>query len=90
MAEAPYRIEVWPSVVRELEDLPKKVRARVGAKIDGLGQNPRPPGAKLLQGGGGYLRIRVGDHRVLYRVDDSRRVVTVVKVGHRREVYRRR
>jgi len=50
--------------------------------------NPARPGAKALQGDGKRLRIRVGDYRVIYRVEDDRLVVLVVKVGHRREVYR--
>jgi mRNA interferase RelE/StbE len=60
----------------------------VDAKILALGQNPRPQGAKKLRDRDNLLRVRVGDYRILYRVEDDRLVVLVVRIGHRREVYR--
>ncbi|MCD4726205.1 MAG: type II toxin-antitoxin system RelE/ParE family toxin, partial [Pirellulales bacterium] len=53
-----------------------------------LAKNPRPAGAKMLAGPNRFLRVRVGDYRIIYRVEDDRLVVLVVRVGHRREVYR--
>ena len=57
--------------------------------IDGLAADPRPPGFQPLTGHRPYLRVRSGDYRVIYTVDDSARVVTIAAVGHRREIYRR-
>ena len=85
-----YRVLLRPSVVREIQSLTARMRERVEGKIDGLGENPRPPGVKKLEGGEGRYRVRVGDWRILYVVDDAARVVAVVKVGHRGDVYRSR
>ena len=84
-----YRIELLPSAVRELEAIPLRDRRRVARKIDGLQEDPRPPGAKALRGGGaGLRRLRAGHYRVIYRIRDEVLLVLVVKVGHRRDVYR--
>ena len=88
MASDLYRIELRPSAVRELEKLDNRERQRVGRKISELAHNPRPSGAKKLQGEGGWWRVRVGDYRIIYAIEDARLVVLVVRVGHRREVYR--
>jgi mRNA interferase RelE/StbE len=64
-----------------------KAHQRVSKKILSLENNPRPRGSHKLRAGGGY-RIRVGDYRVLYDVDDSAKKVTIYAVGHRRDVYR--
>lgn len=85
-----YTVEVLKRASRELATLPAKDRARVAQRIDALAANPRPHGAVALQGKPpGHLRIRVGDYRVIYEVQDAALVVEVVRVGHRREVYRR-
>ena len=84
---ASYRIEVRLSAVKELEAIPEKDLARVTARIQSLADNPRPPACEKLSGQERY-RLRQGDYRIVYEVDDSRQAVTVVKVGHRREVYR--
>ncbi|HEY5284190.1 MAG TPA: type II toxin-antitoxin system RelE/ParE family toxin, partial [Polyangia bacterium] len=60
---------------------------RVIAKIQLLASNPRPPGCEKLSGAEKY-RIRQGDYRILYEIDDAAKLVTIVKVGNRREVYR--
>jgi len=70
----------------ELESLPPKDLARVTKRIDGLAADPRPPGCEKLPGQHRY-RVRQGDYRILYEVDDLRLAVTIVKIGHRREVY---
>ena len=85
-----YRVEVLRSAARELGALPRKVVEKLAEKIDALATDRRPRGAKLLKGGDGQMRVRVGDYRILYRVDDAEHLVLVVKVGHRREVYRHR
>lgn len=84
---ASYKLLIKRSAAKELEDLPPKIRRRVAVRIQGLGSDPRPPGAEKLSGQEKY-RIRQGDYRVLYVIDDSAESVTVVKVGHRRDVYR--
>ncbi len=63
-------------------------RRRVGALIDSLTNDPRPAGMKALRGMPGLLRVRSGDYRVVYRVEDRELLVLVIAVGHRREVYR--
>lgn len=72
---------------KTLSRLPAEVRERLEDALDSLADDPRPAGAVKLSGREGY-RLRVGDYRVLYRVDDERREVLVTRVGHRREVYR--
>jgi mRNA interferase RelE/StbE len=86
---ARYTVTIIPSALRIIQSLPRDLRERIRDKIDLLAVNPRPQGAKALQGGRkSHLRIRVGDYRVIYRVEDERLLVLVVAVGHRREVYR--
>ena len=86
MAE-PYRILFARSAKRELEHLPRQAVELLKARIDGLLSQPRPPGCQKLSGADFY-RIRQGDYRILYAIDDRERVVEIVKIGHRREVYR--
>jgi mRNA interferase RelE/StbE len=89
LGTARYTVTILPSALRALQSLPRNVRERIREKIDLLAENPRPPGIKALQGSQkGFLRLRVGDYRVLYRVEDDRLLVVVVTIGHRREVYR--
>jgi mRNA interferase RelE/StbE len=85
-----YVIEFVPSAVRELERLPRDTQARISSKIDQLAMNPRPSGAKRLRGTADRWRIRIGDYRVIYDIHDRALRVLVLKVGHRRDVYRRR
>ena len=84
---ASYRIEVKRSAAKELEVLPVKDRRRIVSKIGALVNNPRPAGCEKLSGREKY-RLRQGAYRILYAIDDDRQLVTVVKVGHRRDVYR--
>jgi mRNA interferase RelE/StbE len=82
-----YRLEVKRSTVREIGDLRKADCQRVVAKIQLLASNPRPNGCEKLSGAEKY-RIRQGDYRILNEIDDTTKVVTIVKVGNRREIYR--
>jgi mRNA interferase RelE/StbE len=84
-----YTVELKPAAVRDLKALPERERKRIKTRIDALAENPRPHGAKALQGGEGYLRIRVGDYRIIYTVLDRLLLVVVIRVGNRRDVYRR-
>jgi len=73
---------------RAFKRLHGNLRERIAAAIDGLAGEPRPAGAEKLVGRDDY-RIRIGEYRVVYAVDDAARVVTVARIAHRREVYRR-
>jgi mRNA interferase RelE/StbE len=84
----PYTIEFLRSAVRELETLPKSRQKQIATRIDGLRDSPFPPGVKKLEGEDKLYRLRVGDYRILYEVDDSAKKLTVAKIGHRREIYR--
>jgi len=85
---AKYSLEIKRSASREIERLPtKKDRRLVVDRILGLAEDPRPPGSEKLAGDDRY-RVRQGLYRIVYEIDDTPRVVRIVKVGHRREVYR--
>lgn len=73
---------------REIGKLTESARAAVQFAIDGLAVDPRPPGARELAGSPVRYRIRVGDYRVIYEVRDETLLILVVKVGHRRNVYK--
>jgi mRNA interferase RelE/StbE len=83
-----YRVELEGRAKREFLRLPSGVQDRIRQAIDGLVQEPRPAGAKRLVGHKGF-RIRRGDYRILYTVDDPARLVRVYRIGHRRDIYRR-
>jgi mRNA interferase RelE/StbE len=82
-----YRIELRPAAVRALRKLDPGVQLRIRGAIALLAEDPRPPGAQALRGRPGF-RVRVGDYRIIYIVDDDILLVVVVTLGHRREVYR--
>jgi mRNA interferase RelE/StbE len=84
---ASYSIRIKRSAAKEIESLPARDRARVVDRIAGLAENPRPRGCEKLSGEEKY-RLRQGDYRILYQILDRELVVTVVRVGHRRDVYR--
>ncbi len=84
---AKYTLEIKPSAGKELDALSDALFARIDRKIMGLAENPRPPGCKKLKGYREQWRIRVGDYRVLYRIDDARQLVEVTRIRHRSEVY---
>lgn len=83
-----YAVQILPSAQRQLAKLDPPHRKRVAAAIDGLAENPRPSGAKKLQGSETVWRIRVGDYRILYEIHDRQLLAVVIEIGHRREVYR--
>jgi mRNA interferase RelE/StbE len=82
-----YRLTIKSSATKELESIPKTRLRQIVARIHALAENPRPHGIEKLAGEERY-RIRCGDYRIVFSVDDKLAVVDVVKVGHRREVYR--
>lgn len=81
-----YRITIKRSAAKEIEKIALKDRKRIIIKIRSLSSDPRPPGRKKLSGQEKY-RIRQGDYRILYQIEDEELVIVVVKVGHRRDVY---
>ena len=83
-----YSILLRPAAVRDLKALSGGVRRRVEATIDRLRDEPRPSGVKKLVGFDNEWRLRVGDYRVLYIIDDSEKRILVARVAHRREAYR--
>jgi mRNA interferase RelE/StbE len=84
-----YSVEVEPTARKRLNGIDPPHRARILRTLASLEQDPRPPGARQLAGSDGLWRVRVGDYRVIYSIEDGRLVVIVVRVGQRREVYRR-
>ena len=84
---ASYKILIKRSAAKELEAVPLRDRRRLVTRIGALAANPRPAGAQKLSGEDKY-RIRQGDYRILYEIVDEDLIVTVVRVGHRRDVYR--
>jgi mRNA interferase RelE/StbE len=86
----PYRIEFQNAARRRLAKLDKNKQRRINIMIGKLAEDPRPPGAKKLTDAGGLHRVRVGDFRVIYAVDDEARVVTIADVRGRDDIYRKR
>ena len=82
-----YTVEIKRSAEKEMDRLPDTIHKQISEKILALETNPRPPGTKKLHGEEGY-RLRMGDYRVLYTIDDQTRQVFVYSVAHRREAYR--
>lgn len=84
----PYEVEFSTGAARQFTKLPPQTQRRLTPKIDSLREDPRPSGCEKLSGLDAY-RIRVGDHRIVYFIDDSSAIITVATIAHRREVYRR-
>jgi mRNA interferase RelE/StbE len=84
-----YSVEVKPPARKELEALPDNVLARVVRKMDSLRDTPRPAGCKKLKGYKDQWRVRVGDWRVVYIIDDAAKLISITRIAHRREVYER-
>ena len=84
-----YSIEIKPPARKELEALPDDLLGRVIRKLESLAEAPRPAGCRKLKGYKDQWRVRVGDWRVVYIVDDDARIVSVTRIAHRRDVYER-
>ena len=84
---ASFEVSVKQSVAKDLRHIPKKEVARILKRIEALAVEPRPPGAERLSGQQKY-RLRQGVYRIIYEIKDEELVVVVVKVGHRRDVYK--
>ena len=83
-----YQVVLERHAERDLDSLPKGTVEKVVAVVRGLADNPRPPGCRKLVGSRSDWRIRIGDYRIVYEIDDRRRQVRVLLVRHRREAYR--
>ena len=84
-----YRIELVKAALKQFNKFPRDIRAILEKKIDSLSRDPRPQGCEKLSGVPDLYRVRQGDHRIVYQIQDRLLLVLIVKVGHRREVYRR-
>jgi mRNA interferase RelE/StbE len=84
-----YKIFIKPSAKKELESLPKNDLNKIVEKIKNLSINPRPDGAEKLSGEDKY-RVRQGNYRILYTIEDVKIIVIVIKIGHRRDIYRKK
>ena len=83
-----YRVLLRPAARRDLDHIPDRICSRVLGKIGRLAANPRPPGSRKLVGGTDEWRLRAGDYRILYEIDDKTHMVLVFRIRHRREAYR--
>jgi len=83
-----YRVLVEPRAAKHLARLDRVIRRRVAAAIEALSADPRPAGCVALKGMPGVLRVRVGDYRIVYNVGDAERVLLIIDIDHRRDIYR--
>lgn len=83
-----YEVIIKPSAEKQLDRVPAQTRERILDAIEALRQQPRPVGAVKLTGEVGLWRIRVGAYRIVYEIHDDRLLVLVVRIGHRKDVYR--
>jgi mRNA interferase RelE/StbE len=84
-----YRVRLSRQAQKDLDHLPDEIWQRMQGALAALQENPRRQGSAKLRGGGATYRVRIGDYRALYDVDDAERVVMVLRVQHRREAYRK-
>ncbi len=84
-----YRVSLAPSAARELRKFDPDVRRRIQAALELLAAEPRPPAATRLVGGSGAWRVRTGNYRIVYEINDDRLLILVLRMAHRREVYDR-
>jgi mRNA interferase RelE/StbE len=84
-----YSVTLSPAAARQLRKFDPEVRRRIQAAIELLAENPRPPAATRLVGGGGEWRVRTGDYRVIYEIHDGELLILILRMAHRREVYER-
>lgn len=89
-----YQVEFTTSAAKQLRNLKKRIQPKlmknISQRIDALAEDPRPPGVEKLEGYDNYWRVRAGDYRIVYTVEDEVLTVTVVRIRDRKEVYQRR
>ncbi|MBD2434639.1 MULTISPECIES: type II toxin-antitoxin system RelE family toxin [Fischerella] len=84
-----YQVEITSRAAKQLKKLPEDIKLRIEEKIQELAENPRPDGVVKLEDSEDTYRVRVGKYRILYEVKDDLLIVKVVKVGHRKDVYKK-
>jgi mRNA interferase RelE/StbE len=82
-----YRIDYAKGVDKDFRKIPVKFADRIAASIDKLAANPRPPSCVKLVGFDSEYRIRVGDYRIIYQINDNVLVILVLEIGHRKDIY---
>jgi mRNA interferase RelE/StbE len=83
-----YRIEITKTAKRELRALPANVAKRVDVRVASLAEDPRPVGVRKIVGAEDLYRVRVGDYRIVYEIQDATVLITIIRVRHRGDVYR--
>ena len=83
-----YQIKVQPSAARALKKIPKPDRKRIGKKFDKIAEKLPPRKETKMKGNNPFHKVRVGDYRIVYEIQDNVLVILVVKIGHRKDVYR--
>jgi mRNA interferase RelE/StbE len=83
-----YSVEIAPAAKRQIGKLDRPIQGRIVRRLEALGKDPRPPGVEKLEGDESLYRVRVGEYRIVYEIRDKILVVLVLKVGHRKGVYR--
>lgn len=83
-----YRIEVKRSAAKTLKKIPKASRKRIVEKIDSLAESPPNPDTTKMKGNNPFHKVRVGDYRIVYEIQEDVLVILVVKIGHRKDIYR--
>lgn len=89
MAKRKYNIAFAPAALRQLRKLPMQDQKRIMREIETLTDDPRPQGVRKLTGADNLWRIRIGDYRVVYEIQDAKLVVLVLRIAHRKDVYRK-
>ncbi|MCF8052229.1 MAG: type II toxin-antitoxin system RelE/ParE family toxin [Desulfobacterales bacterium] len=84
-----YRIELTRDAAKALRAIPKKDQIRIGKKIDSLAENLPNPSETKMKGDNPFHRVRVGNYRIIYEIQSGTLVILILKIGHRKEVYRR-
>jgi len=82
-----YRVEFTPAALRQLKKLPRNILKKVAHAIDNLESNPRPDGTKKLVAGDNLYRIRVGDYRIVYQINNKELIILFVRVRYRKDAY---
>jgi mRNA interferase RelE/StbE len=83
-----YKIEFSPTAESQFKKLPKEVQARLKHRIDSMAENPFPRGIKTLSAEENFYRLRIGDYRIIYQVQGKALLILILKLGHRKNVYR--